>query len=140
MLAQDASKDGRRIWLVLRSSRFGEGELLAIDTATCDRSWSRPVRHDQIILRLEGDRLLICEYESISCDTELRCVEAAGGKLVWEAAVDGINVPHSKYHQRARLEIRAGELLLIDQQSGGDFVESFHLETGASGMKWRSSP
>ena len=104
--------------------------------------WSSPLKFfnnfDGVTLLRDGDRIFVCEYEVISCATSLRCLNAKSGEQTWKADVTGISVDHSKYHQTARIEQHGKHVFLISQQSGGDFIEAFGAETGASGAKWVS--
>lgn len=145
--------DGRELWktsgypvaalatadgLFVAACERDGGRVFKIDAKTGSELWKHPLREDGIDLRLDGGRLLLCEYAPISCGVGLRCLDVSTGEVVWKAKPEGVQVAHSEYLHSARIEVLPGTVVVIGEASGGDYVEAFGVEDGKPLSKWRN--
>lgn len=133
-----SSKNAKHVFVAVHGRGKGNGALLDVDVTEKKAIWNEKLEQEGVTLRLEGERLLVCEFTPHACDVGLACLRANDGSQLWKAQVSGIRVPHSRYYQYADLEVRQGHIVVNGQAAAGDFLETFSLKDGTAVSKWRS--
>ena len=134
-LAAAAVGSAHTLFLAKGNGFFQGGDLLALNPVGWNAEWSCKYEMDGIDLLIEDSRLFLCEYDSMACDVGLKCLKL-NGEIAWKAKPTGISVSHSEYEQRSHLLRQNGNVVLVSNQSSGEFIETFNAQSGESVTKW----
>ena len=119
-----ADAGGARAWVA------APPDLRVVDTATGEGSTIDSFERDAAAFLLDGNRMLVADWETASCGVGLRAYDPATCEKLWTAVVQGIDVPHSEYWHRVRLERIGTRLVLIGESAGGSYVNVIDPATG----------
>lgn len=119
-----ADRGGARAWMV------APPELRVVDTATGEGRAIDEVQRDGAAFLLDGNRMLVADWDPISCGVGLRAYDDSTCALAWKADVVGIEVPHSEYYHRVRLARLRERVLLLGESAGGTYIDLIDPETG----------
>ncbi len=119
-----ADAGGARAWIA------SPPDLRVVDTASGEGSAIDSLERDGAAFLLDGNRMLVADWERGSCGVGLRAYDAATCEKLWTAIVQGIEVPHSEYWHRVRLERIGPRLVLIGESAGGSYVNVIDPATG----------
>lgn len=119
-----ADAGGARAWIA------APPELRVVDTSTGEGSAIDSFERDGAAFLLDGNRMLVADWETGSCGVGLRAYDPATCEKLWTAVVQGIDVPHSEYWHRVRLERIGTRVVLIGESAGGSYVNVIDPATG----------
>jgi outer membrane protein assembly factor BamB len=137
------SADRGALFITVHSDKIGEaGRLYAIECDSGKTRWTKELEiqrnADAGILKLDGERLLVCEYEQGLVAAALTCFKAQDGARLWKADVSGVGFSdNSHLSQEADLEIRKGLAVLKGSFGTASYLEVFNLDDGNTVSKWR---
>lgn len=115
---------GGRTWIAMPP------ELRLVDSATGEGRAIDAFERDGAAFLRDGERMLVADFDKGSCGVGLRAYHLKTGDRLWTATVHGIDVPHSEYTHRVRLERIGRRVVLIGESSGGTYVNVVDPETG----------
>jgi hypothetical protein len=105
------ARGGKTVWEVADESRqmgWAKADVIASDTA-----------------------LLLARYDAMdSSDVELWSLDPKTGHVRWKALATGTHASHYGYSHFVYLEIRGEELILVDQEAAGWFIEKRRISNG----------
>ncbi|MGZ6095477.1 MAG: hypothetical protein ACXWUG_25785, partial [Polyangiales bacterium] len=79
---------------------------------------------------IDGDRLFLAVYPSISVGCEIRVFDRTSGRFLWTAAPELPPIAHSAYMNRVHLSVRAGALVVAGEEAAVDYVLLLDPATG----------
>lgn len=80
---------------------------------------------------VQGDKLILALYHSISTGSDLLALDIKTGKLLWHANVDQVNASHSEYYNTVNLYTYKDKVLMEGIESYGKYLQVFDVNTGA---------
>ncbi len=119
-----ADAGGARAWLA------SPPELRLVDVTTGEGTAIDKFERDAAVFLLDERRMLVADYDAISCGVGLRAYDASTGERLWTSNAQGLEVPHSEYYQRIRIERVGTRLCLVGETAGGTFIDVVDAETG----------
>ncbi|MEQ8192413.1 MAG: hypothetical protein ABRQ39_30890 [Candidatus Eremiobacterota bacterium] len=77
-----------------------------------------------------GNILAVAYYCRISTGSDLMALDINTGKLLWNADVVQLMIPHSKYHNTVTIDRYSDKLIMAGYESGGTYLQVFDINSG----------
>jgi outer membrane protein assembly factor BamB len=118
--------------LAIPSGGSTTGDVLFTDARGATR-WTTKLGGygEELNVVRRGDALIVARWELIATGSELVAFDARTGATIWNADVEQLGIPHSKYHNDVALRPRGDDLVLVGHESGGSYVQIFDASSGA---------
>lgn len=81
---------------------------------------------------VQGDKLILALYHSISTGSDLLALDINTGKILWHANVDQVNASHSEYYNTVNLYAYKDKVLMEGIESYGKYLQVFDIKTGST--------
>ena len=86
---------------------------------------------DELAVAPDGARWFVARFSDLATGSALVALERDTGKVLWTADVEQLGIPHSKYWNHVRVQLRGDDVVLIGREAGGEYVQIFDAASGA---------
>lgn len=112
-------------------------EIIFYDKLSDDILWKYKYSYNvvyasSVTALIQGDKLILALYHSISTGSDLLALDINTGKILWHANVDQVNASHSEYYNTVNLYAYKDKVLMEGIESYGKYLQVFDIKTGAT--------